>query len=74
MGKTDRIKKRCENRARTGERGLLARFFAVCALFSLLVRFFRSSTLTETLAQVTFALTIFISIRKINAFFEFKSL
>lgn len=29
-------KKRCENRVRTGERGLLARFFAVCGLFSLI--------------------------------------
>jgi len=28
-----------------------ARFFAACALLSLLVRFFRSSTLTESLAQ-----------------------
>ena len=29
----------------------LARFFAACTLFSLLVRSFRSSTLTENLAQ-----------------------
>ena len=73
-GENGSNKKRCENRVRTGERGLLGRFFAVCVLFPLLVRFFRSSTLTETLAQVTFALTIFISVRKINASFEFNSL
>ena len=57
-GENGSNKKRRENCVRTWERGLLARFFAVCALFSLLVRFFRSSTLTETLAQVTFALKL----------------
>ena len=33
-----------------------ARFFAACALLSLLVRFFRSPTLTESLAQAKFNL------------------
>ena len=53
MGKADRSRKSAENRVRTGERNRrfsLARFFA--AFLSLLVRFFRSSTLTEsTLTQ-----------------------
>ena len=53
VGKADRSRKSAENRVRTGERNRrfsLARFFA--AFLSLLVRFFRSSTLTEsTLTQ-----------------------
>lgn len=35
-GENGSNEKRCENRVRTGERGLLARFFAVCGLFSLI--------------------------------------
>ena len=66
-GKTDRTKKGAKTAWGLEREG--------CSLdFSLFAGFFRSSTLTETLAQVTFALTMLISIRKINASFEFKSL
>ena len=67
VGKTNRMKKGAKTTGGLEREG--------CSLdFLLFARFFRSSTPTETLAQVTFALTIFISVRKINASFEFKSL